>query len=90
MLANLSDIQAITAALAVLDMPRVAQTADALAARETYISTLDMQQEVVRTRHGSASSAPTSSLSSRVKERPRSASIRGERQSHRARARPHM
>ena len=59
MLANLSDIQTITAALAVLDMPRVAQTADALAARETFVSTLEMLPEVVRTRHGAVAKLAT-------------------------------
>ena len=59
MLANLSDIQTITAALAVFDMQRVAQKADELAARETYISGLDMLPEVVRTRHGKVAKLAT-------------------------------
>ena len=52
MLANLSDIQTITAALSVFDMARVAQTADALAARETFVSGLEMLPEEMRKRHG--------------------------------------
>ena len=59
MLAGLSDVQVITAALAVFDMQRVADTADSLAARETYISGLEFLPEDVRNRHGNVAKLAT-------------------------------
>ena len=46
MLAGLSDIQSITAALAVFDMQRAATIADSLAKRETFITTLNLPDPV--------------------------------------------
>ncbi|MDA0230687.1 MAG: hypothetical protein O3B21_10935 [Proteobacteria bacterium] len=51
MIANLSDVQGIMAALMVFDMARVASISDQLAAREKYVATLDFLPEVVRNRH---------------------------------------
>lgn len=46
MLAGLSDIQSIAAALAVFDMQRAATIADSLAKRETFITTLNLPDPV--------------------------------------------
>ena len=51
MLANLSDMQGILAALAVFDMARVATIADQLAGREKFVSTLEFLPQVIRDRH---------------------------------------
>ena len=51
MVAGLTDMQTILGALTVFDMARVADVADQLAAREDFISTLEMLPEDVRTRH---------------------------------------
>lgn len=51
MLANLSDMQGILAALTVFDMARVANIADQLAGREKFVSTLEFLPQVVRDRH---------------------------------------
>ena len=51
MIANLSDMQGIVAALAVFDMARVANIADQLAGREKFVSTLEFFPEEVRKRH---------------------------------------
>ena len=46
MLAGLSDIQSITAALTVFDMPRAATIAESLAQRETFITTLNLPDPI--------------------------------------------
>jgi len=51
MVANLSDIQGITAALAVFDMERATMIADMLVKRERFVSTLERLPEVVRKGH---------------------------------------
>ncbi len=51
MVANLSDIQGITAALAVFDMERATMFADGLVARERFVSTIERLPEVVRKGH---------------------------------------
>ncbi len=51
MVANLSDIQGITAALAVFDMERATMFADSLAKRERYVSTIEQIPEPVRKRY---------------------------------------
>ncbi len=48
MLANLNDIQSITAALAVFDMKRAATIADGLAAREKFVSNIARLPDAVR------------------------------------------
>lgn len=47
MVAGLTDIQGITAALTVFDMARAATIADGLVAREEYITTLDLPKVVI-------------------------------------------
>ncbi len=51
MVANLSDIQGITAALAVFDMKRATMFADSLAKRERFVSTIERIPEPVRKRY---------------------------------------
>ncbi len=51
MLANLSDVQGITAALAVFDMERATMFADSLAKRERFVSTIERIPEPVRKRY---------------------------------------
>ena len=51
MVANLSDIQGITAALAVFDMERATMFADGLAARERFVSTIEQIPEADRKRY---------------------------------------
>ena len=51
MLANLSDMQGILAALTVFDMARVATISDQLAGREKFVSTLEFLPQVVRDLH---------------------------------------
>ncbi len=51
MIANLTDVQGITAALAVFDMKRAASIAEGLAKRERFISTLEQIPEAVRKRY---------------------------------------
>ncbi len=51
MVANLSDIQGITAALAVFDMKRAATIADGLMKRERFVSTIERLPKEVRKRH---------------------------------------
>ena len=51
MVAGLSDIQGITAALAVFDMKRATMFADGLVARERFVSNLERLPKVVRDGH---------------------------------------
>ena len=51
MVANLSDIQGITAALTVFDMERATMIADSLAERERFVSTIERIPEPVRKRY---------------------------------------
>ncbi len=51
MVASLSDVQGITAALAVFDMERATMFADGLVAREKYVSNLEQLPKVVRDGH---------------------------------------
>ena len=51
MIENLTDIQGITAALAVFDMERATMFADSLAKRERFVSTLEQIPEPVRKRY---------------------------------------
>ncbi len=51
MVASLSDIQGITAALAVFDMQRAAMFADALVKRETFVSNMEQLPKAVRDGH---------------------------------------
>ncbi len=51
MIANLSDVQGITAALAVFDMKRATMFADSLAKRERFVSTIERLPEPVRKRY---------------------------------------
>ncbi len=51
MVANLSDIQGITAALAVFDMERATMFADGLVARERFVSNLERLPKAVRDGH---------------------------------------
>ncbi len=51
MIANLSDIQGITAALAVFDMERATMFADAMAKRERFVSTIEQIPEASRKRY---------------------------------------
>ncbi len=51
MVANLSDIQGITAALAVFDMKRATMFADSLAARERFVSTIEQIPKPDRKRY---------------------------------------
>ncbi len=51
MIANLSDIQGITAALAVFDLERATTIADGLVKRERFVSTLERLPEAVRKGH---------------------------------------
>ncbi len=51
MLANLSDIQGITAALSVFDMERATMIADRLAARERFVSTIERIPKADRKRY---------------------------------------
>ncbi len=51
MIANLTDVQGVTAALAVFDMERAAMFADSLAKRERYVSTIERIPEPVRKRY---------------------------------------
>ena len=57
MVANLNDIQSITAAMMVFDMKRAAKIAEELQGRETYISKLEMLPEPVRKGHGKVAAA---------------------------------
>ena len=59
MVASLSDIQGITAALAVFDMERATMFADGLVKRETFISKMDQLPEAVRKGHGKVADAAT-------------------------------
>ena len=51
MIANLTDVQGITAALAVFDMKRAASIAEGLAKRERFLSTLEQVPEADRKRY---------------------------------------
>ncbi len=51
MIANLSDVQGITAALAVFDMKRATMFADSLAKRERFVSTIERIPEAQRKRY---------------------------------------
>ena len=51
MIANLTDVQGVTAALAVFDMERATMFADSLAKRERYVSTIEQIPEPVRKRY---------------------------------------
>ncbi len=51
MIANLTDIQGVTAALAVFDMERAAMFADSLAKRERFVSTIERIHEAIRKRY---------------------------------------
>ncbi len=51
MIANLTDVQGVTAALAVFDMELATMFADALAKRERYVSTIEQIPEPVRKRY---------------------------------------
>ncbi len=51
MLANLSDVQGITAALAEFDMKRATMFADSLAKRERFVSTIERIPEAQRKRY---------------------------------------
>ncbi len=51
MVGGLNDIQRISAALAIFDMKGAAETADKLAARETYISKIERLPDVVKKGH---------------------------------------
>ncbi len=51
MIANLSDVQGITAALAVFDMKRATMFADSLAKRERVVSTIEQIPEADRKRY---------------------------------------
>ena len=51
MLANLGDVQGITAALAVFDMERATMFADSLAKRERFVSTIEQIPETSRKRY---------------------------------------
>ncbi len=51
MVANLTDIQGVTAALAVFDMKRATMFADSLAKRERFVSTIERLPEPVRKRY---------------------------------------
>ena len=57
MVANLSDIQSITAALAVFDMKRAATIADGLVQRETFLSKMEQLPDVVRKGHAKVADA---------------------------------
>ncbi len=52
MIANLTDIQGVTAALAVFDMKRATMFADSLAKRERFVSTIERFPETVSMRYG--------------------------------------
>ncbi len=51
MIANLTDVQGVTAALAVFDMERATMFADSLAKRERFVSTIERIPEPVRKRY---------------------------------------
>ncbi len=51
MIANLTDIQGVTASLAVFDMKRATMFAESLAARERFVSTIVQIPEPVRKRY---------------------------------------
>jgi cytochrome c556 len=51
MIANLTDVQGVTAALMVFDMERATFFAEALAKRERYVSTIEQIPEPVRKRY---------------------------------------
>ncbi len=51
MIAHLTDIQGLTAALAVFDMKRATMFADSLAARERFVSTIEQIPEADRKRY---------------------------------------
>ncbi len=51
MVGGLNDIQRISAALAIFDMKGAAETADKLAARETYISKIERLPDAVKKGH---------------------------------------
>lgn len=51
MIANLTDVQGVTAALAVFDMKRATMFADSLAKRERFVSTLEFIPKPVRKRY---------------------------------------
>ena len=57
MVASLSDIQVITAALTVFDMERAAKFADELVKRETYISGIERLPQKVRDGHAKVADA---------------------------------
>ena len=57
MLAGLSDIQGITAALTVFDMKRAAEIADALVKREEFISGIEQLPQPVRDGHAKVAMA---------------------------------
>ncbi len=57
MVANLSDIQSITAALAVFDMKRAATIADGLVQRETFLSKMEQLADVVKKGYGKVADA---------------------------------
>ncbi len=51
MIANLTDVQGVTAALMVFDMERATMFADSLAKRERFVSTIERIPEPVRKRY---------------------------------------
>ena len=57
MLASLSDIQGITAALTVFDMQRAAMFADALVKREIFVSNIEQLPKAVRDGHAKVADA---------------------------------
>jgi len=59
MIASLTDIQIITASLTVFDMERASVAADALVARETFISNMERLPEDVRKGHAKVAEAAT-------------------------------
>ncbi len=59
MIANLSDIQGITAALSVFDMERATMIADRLVERETFLSKWELLSEADRKGYGKVADAAT-------------------------------
>ena len=57
MVAGLTDIQSITAALAVFDMKRAEEIADGLVKREVFISTIERLPQAVRDGHAKVADA---------------------------------
>lgn len=57
MIAGLSDLQDMTASLMVFDMKRIESTANELAARHEYISTIDQLSDAVKEGHAEVAKA---------------------------------